>query len=92
MAGFVELLRSMCQAVLGASKVSKDACPPTREDRQARPHEHGELSAMLAGEKSTEGEKWEGRRQRRRRVDRVEGRPREAVLGRMLEGWSLSKG
>lgn len=60
----------MCQAVLGASKVSKDACPPTGEDRQMRPHEHGELSAMLAGEKSVEGEeKWEGRRQRRRRVD-----------------------
>lgn len=61
-------------------KQSQQRSPPPSGEigRQARPQEPGELSAMLAGEKSMEGEeKWEGRRQRRRRVDRG---PREAVL------------
>lgn len=64
LAGFVELLRSVCQAVLGASKVSKDPCPPSREIGRLGHTEGqgGELSAMFAGEKSMEWEEtWEGR-------------------------------
>lgn len=34
LAVFVELLLSMCQAVLGASSISKDPCPPSRETTQ----------------------------------------------------------
>lgn len=85
----------MCQAVLGASNISKDPCPPSRETSEARVNTV-ELSAMLAGEKSVEGEeKWKGkgggrgRETRRRRADKG---PREAVLGRMIETWGRNRG
>lgn len=57
--------------------------------------QHSELSAMLAGEKSIEGEeKWEGRggsrgRETRRRADKG---PREAMPGRMIETWGRNRG
>lgn len=73
----------------GCKQSQQRSLPSQRGDKQARLQEHSELSAMLAGEKSMEGEKkWEGRRQRRRRVDRG---PKKAVLGRMMEGWGLSR-
>lgn len=85
LAGFVEHLQSMCQAVLGVSKVSKDPCPPSRKIGRQDHRNTANYLLCLQVKSPRRGRRSEvaGRRQRRRRVDKG---PRDAVLGRR-EGW-----
>lgn len=83
----------MCQAVLGASNISKDPCPPSRKTSKARVNTVNYLLCLQVqspgrGRRSGRGG-GRGRETRRRRADKG---PREAVLGRMIETWGRNRG